>query len=146
MKLRYGIVGAVLILGLAAGGIATAIGGGETGSDGPSDTATPSEGFVGLTISKATARAEDEGRPWRIGRQDDQAFVNTDDLVPGRVTFEIDDGTVTSAIIEQPNTDSPGAMPSPRIPPKPAQVVAGELAAGRAAHTANDLVQATSDR
>ncbi|MCH8900396.1 MAG: hypothetical protein IH942_07905 [Acidobacteria bacterium] len=30
MKLRYGIVGAVLILGLAAGGIATVIGGGES--------------------------------------------------------------------------------------------------------------------
>ncbi|MEE8485111.1 MAG: hypothetical protein V3S38_00950 [Acidimicrobiia bacterium] len=33
MKLRYGIAGAVLILGLAAGGIAAAIGDGETGSD-----------------------------------------------------------------------------------------------------------------
>ena len=107
MKLRYGIVGAVLILGLAAGGIATAIGGGETGSDGPSNTATPSEGFVGLTLPEATARAETEGRPWRIARQDDQVFVNTDDLVPGRVTFEIDDGTVTSAVIEEPSTDSP---------------------------------------
>ena len=77
-------------------------------SDGPTDTPTQSESFVGLTISEAAARAEDEGRPWRIGRQDDQSFVLTDDLVPGRVTFEIDDGTVTSAIIEQPNTDSPG--------------------------------------
>ena len=107
MKLRYGIVGAVLILGLAAGGIANAIGGGEAGSDGPSDAATPSEGFVGSTLSKATARADDEGRPWRIGRQDDEWLVLTDDLVPRRVTFEIDDGTVTGAIIEQPNTDSP---------------------------------------
>jgi len=77
-------------------------------SDGPTDTPTQSESFVGLTISEATALAEDEGRPWRIGRQDDQSFVLTDDLVPARVTFEIDDGTVTSAIIEQPNTDSPG--------------------------------------
>ena len=106
MKLRYGIAGAVLILGLAVGGIATAIATGETGSDGPTDT--QSESFVGLTAPEATALAEDEGRPWRISRQDDEAFVLTDDLVPGRVTFEIDDGTVTSAIIEQPNTDSPG--------------------------------------
>ncbi len=108
MKLRYGIAGAVLILGLAAGGIAAAVGDGATGSDGPTDTPTQSENFVGLTVSAATARAEDEGRPWRIGRQDDESFALTDDLVPGRVTFEIDDGIVTSAIIEQPNTDSPG--------------------------------------
>ena len=96
MKLRYGVAGAVLILALVVGGIATAIGGGETGSDGPTDTATQSESFVGLTIPEATALAEDEGQPWRIGRQDDEAFVLTDDLVPGRVTFEIDDGTVTT--------------------------------------------------
>ncbi len=108
MQLRYGIAGAVLILGLAVGGIATAIGDGETGSDDPTDTATQSENFVGLTLAEATARAEDEDRRWRIGRQDDESLVLTDDLVPGRVTFEIDNGTVTAAIIEQPNTDSPG--------------------------------------
>ncbi len=77
-------------------------------SGGPTDTATEGESFVGLATSEATALAEAEGRPWRIGRQDDQAFVLIDDLVPGRVTFEIDNGTVTSAIVEQPNTDSPG--------------------------------------
>ena len=105
MKLRNGIAGAVLILALAVGGIATAIATGETGRDGPTDT--QSENFVGLTTPEATALAEDEGRPWRIGRQDDEAFVLTDDLVPVRVTFEIDDETVTSAIIEQPSTPSP---------------------------------------
>ncbi len=108
MKLGYGVAGAVLILALAVGGIAIAIGGGEAGSDGPTDTPSQSESFVGLSISEAAALAEDEGRPWRIGRQDDEGFVLTDDLVPGRVTFEIDDGIVTSAIIEQPSTDSPG--------------------------------------
>ena len=108
MKLRYGIAGAVLILAVAAGGIATAIGDGETGSDRPTDNTTQDGSFVGLTLPEATSLAEDEGRPWRIGRQDDEPFVLTDDLVPGRVTFDIDNGTVTSAIIEQPNTDSPG--------------------------------------
>ncbi len=106
MKLRYGVAGAVLILALAVG-IAIAIGGDEEGSHGPTDTATQSESFVGLTTSEATALAKDEGRAWRIGRQDDEAFVLTDDLVPGRVTFEIDDGTVTSAFIERPSTPSP---------------------------------------
>ncbi len=107
MKHRYGVAGAVLILALAVGGIATATGGGEAGSDGPPETATQGDSFVGLTIPEATALAEDEGRPWRISRQDDVAFVLTDDLVPGRVTFEIDDGTVTSAFIERPSTPSP---------------------------------------
>ena len=107
MKLRYGMAGAVLILGLAAGGIATAIGDGEAGNDGPTETSSQTEGFVGLTASEAAALAEDEGRPWRIGRQDDEALVLTDDLVPGRVTFEIDGGKVTSAVIEQPNTAPP---------------------------------------
>ncbi len=103
MQLRYGIAGAVLILGLAVGGIATALVGGEGGDDGLTDTPTQSESFVGLTLSEATALAEDEARPWRIGRQDDEPFALTDDLVPGRVTFEIDDGTVTSSTIESPS-------------------------------------------
>ena len=51
---------------------------------------------MGLTVSEAAALAEAEGRAWRIGRQDDAAFVLTDDPVAGRVTFEIDDGTVTT--------------------------------------------------
>jgi hypothetical protein len=80
--------------------------GGEGGDDGLNETAVQGEAFVGLTISEATALAEDEGRPWRIGRQDDEGFVLTDDLVPGRVTFEIGDGTVTSATIENPSVPS----------------------------------------
>ncbi len=108
MKLKYGVAGAVLILGLAVGGIATAMVGGEGGDNGLNETAVQGEPFVGLTVSEATALAEDESRPWRIRRRDDESFALTDDLVPGRVTFEIDDGTVTSATIEQPNTDSPG--------------------------------------
>lgn len=105
MKLRYGVAGVVLILALAVGGITTAIATDGAGSDGPTDT--QGESFEGLTTPDATALAEDEGRPWRVSRQDDETFVLTDDLVPGRVTFEIDDGTVTSASIEQPNTTSP---------------------------------------
>jgi hypothetical protein len=108
MKLRYGVAGAVLILGLAAGGIATAIGDGEAGSDGPANTAPQTETFLGLTLAEATALAEDAGIPWRLGRQDGEALALTDDLVPGRVTFAIDDGTVTSAEIEQSDTESPG--------------------------------------
>lgn len=106
MKLRYGLVGAILILGLAIGGIATAFGDGSADSGGPNDTPTQGQGFVGMKISAATDLADDEDRPWRIGRQDDESFALTDDLVPGRVTFEIDDGIVTAASIEQPNMPS----------------------------------------
>ncbi len=105
MRLRYGIAGAVLIL-VAVGGIAIAMAGGEGGDDGLNETAVQGEAFVGLTISEATALADDEGRAWRVGRQDDEVFVLTDDLVPGRVTFEIDDGTVTSATMESPSVPS----------------------------------------
>ena len=105
MRLRYGIAGAVLIL-VAVGGIAIAMAGGEGGDDGLNETAVQGEAFVGLTISEATALADDEGRAWRVGRQDDEVFVLTDDLVPGRVTFEIDEGTVTSATIETSNVPS----------------------------------------
>ncbi len=105
MRARYGIAGAVLIL-VAVGGIAIAMAGGEGGDDGLNETAVQGEAFVGLTISEATALADDEGRAWRVGRQDDEVFVLTDDLVPGRVTFEIDNGTVTSATIESPSVPS----------------------------------------
>ena len=105
MRLRYGIAGAVLIL-VAVGGIAIAMAGGEGGDDGLNETAVQGEAFVGLTISEAAALADDEGRAWRVGRQDDEVFVLTDDLVPGRVTFEIDNGTVTSATIETPSVPS----------------------------------------
>ena len=51
--------------------------------------------------------ADGENRPWRVAREDGESFALTDDLVPGRVTFEVDGGTVTAAAIEQPNTDPP---------------------------------------
>jgi hypothetical protein len=53
--------------------------------------------FVGLRKRAAIDKAEREGRPWRIGREDDQQFGVTQDYVENRVTFEIDDGSVTTA-------------------------------------------------
>jgi hypothetical protein len=111
------VVAAVVALALTIGGVAVAGDDGrgddgETrptnqGNDLPSDGPTGSETFVGLSVEDVVTRAENEGRLWRIARQDDEGFVLTDDLVPGRVTFEVDAGTITSAVIEQPNTDSP---------------------------------------
>ena len=55
------------------------------------------ESFVGLKKQAAIAKAENEGRVWRIGREDDEQFALTQDYIESRVTFEIDDGTVTKA-------------------------------------------------
>jgi hypothetical protein len=55
--------------------------------------------FVGLSKRAAVAKAEADGRPWRIGREDDERFLLTQDLVENRVTFEIDDGEVTAATL-----------------------------------------------
>lgn len=70
------------------------------------DTTTPgtttpgsetADAFVGLKKQAAISKAEREGRPWRIGREDDEQFALTQDYIENRVTFEIDDGTVTKA-------------------------------------------------
>ena len=53
--------------------------------------------FVGLSQDEATAIADENLVPWRIGRIDDDALALTEDFNPGRLTFEIDDGVVTSA-------------------------------------------------
>jgi hypothetical protein len=55
------------------------------------------DAFVGMTKQAAIRKAEREGRPWRIGREDDEQFALTQDYIENRVTFEIDDGTVTKA-------------------------------------------------
>jgi len=64
------------------------------------DTAAFPWEWYDLPIDDATAKAEDEGRAWRIAREDDTEFDLTDDLVEGRVTFEVDDGRVTWAAVE----------------------------------------------
>ncbi len=132
MKLRYGIV-AVLLVVFAAIGTTAALDDGDESQPALSDTAAegtttspdepnvdqPPDGsdadvgsvdgvedFAALTVSEATSKADRDGRPWRIARQDDELFVLTDDLVPGRVTFRVDDGIVTSFVIEQANQET----------------------------------------
>ena len=53
--------------------------------------------YVGLTKAAAIAKAKDQGRPYRITREDDELFPGTLDYNPDRVQFEIDDGKVTTA-------------------------------------------------
>jgi len=65
----------------------------------PADSEVTMEWF-GHSEDEATAKATDEGREWRIARTDGETFPLTDDFVPGRVTFDIDDGTITFARME----------------------------------------------
>lgn len=53
--------------------------------------------FVGLTQDEAIATAQENLIAWRIARIDDEFLPLTDDFNPGRITFQIDDGVVTSA-------------------------------------------------
>ena len=57
----------------------------------------PRGAYVGLTKQAAIAKAEADGRPWRLGREDGESFMLTQDYNPERVTFEIDDGKITKA-------------------------------------------------
>jgi hypothetical protein len=74
---------------------------GAAGADGPDleETSAVDE-FVGLGFDEAVGLAEAQERPWRIGRDGDEVMAVTDDLVVGRVTFEIDDGRVAAVTIE----------------------------------------------
>ncbi len=98
----------------------TAPGEGEPGDGGTDDTAAPpaddpdgddtsedemdddglatADSYVGLTIDEATAKADGEGRQWRIGREDGERFFLTEDFVETRLTFEVDDGIVTVVV------------------------------------------------
>ncbi len=65
--------------------------------------------FITLTRDTAIQLAVDQGRLWRISRQDDEFFAHDAQLLVGRVTFEIDDGEVTSASIERDTPPDSGS-------------------------------------
>ncbi|MGI9614377.1 MAG: hypothetical protein ACR2QO_15810 [Acidimicrobiales bacterium] len=66
--------------------------------EGPADGLSPPGAFVGLALGDAQAKANGEGRPWRIGRLDDESYALTADYNPERVTFDVDGGVVTKAV------------------------------------------------
>lgn len=122
---RITVIGLLLVTLLIAGGIAAAGGVGDDGTD----TAAGSideQAFIGLTLGEATTLAAEHDRLWRISRQDATDFAVTADLMPGRVTFEVDAGVVTAAIIERPNTDPPNLVP-PEDPARARLIAAGLL-------------------
>jgi hypothetical protein len=103
---RPRVAGAVIASATVLALALVACGGGSDDSDGASrdGRATTSAGdaaaaYVGLTKQAAEAKADRDDRPWRIGREDDEQFALTQDFIEDRVTFEIDDGKVTTATL-----------------------------------------------
>lgn len=127
MKLRFTISAAVLLAALVVTGFAAAGGDGDEAAEGPAGPATQQERFVGLTLDEAAALAETEGRVWRVAREDTTDFALTGDLNPGRVTFEVDDGIVTSAQIERLTTGRPGGDAVIQDPARAELIAAGVL-------------------
>lgn len=122
MRIKYAALAVTLASALTLGGVALATAGSNgidgdataqamdstepAASDGPDAGITDIAGnFVGLSKADAITRAEAEDRPWRIAIEEGEALTLTSDLNPGRVTFEIENGIVTEATIEAPNTD-----------------------------------------
>ena len=122
MRIKYAALAVTLASALTLGGVALATAGSNgidgdattqamdstepAASDGPDAGITDIAGnFVGLSKADAITRAEAEERPWRIAIEEGEALTLTSDLNPGRVTFEIENGIVTEATIEAPNTD-----------------------------------------
>lgn len=54
--------------------------------------------YLGLTLEDAEALAAVEGRPFRIGRLDEEYYALTEDFVPQRVTVEVEVGIVVAAV------------------------------------------------
>jgi hypothetical protein len=53
--------------------------------------------FVSLSKQAAIAKAEAEGRPWRISSENGESFPATLDYNPDRVNFDINQNRVTAA-------------------------------------------------
>ena len=53
--------------------------------------------YVGLSKQAAIAKAEAEGRPWRISSENGESFPGTLDYNPERVSFDINENRVTAA-------------------------------------------------
>jgi hypothetical protein len=53
--------------------------------------------FVSLSKQAAIAKAEAEGRPWRISSENGESFPATLDYNPERVSFDINENRVTAA-------------------------------------------------
>lgn len=61
--------------------------------------------YLGLSVDEAQAQAEVDGRQFRVGEEDGEAYMLTEDYVLGRVTATVTGGTITEVVVEA--TDGP---------------------------------------
>ena len=71
----------------------------------PSTTADPAEyrsagNFLGLPVEEAGTRAEEQGRLWRIIKEDGVDLAVTADYSEDRLNFTVDDGVVVAAVTD----------------------------------------------
>ena len=103
-------------IGLAVALLATACGSDEredeviVAGDAQEDGSIEASDLIGLDTEEAIVLAERNDQPWRVARDDDEHFVLTDDLVAGRITFEIDAGVITAAEFEAANLAPPDSV------------------------------------
>ena len=56
--------------------------------------------YLGLTEAEVEEQAAIDGRPWRVGAEDGEQYMLTEDYVLGRVTVTLEGGVVTEAVVE----------------------------------------------
>ena len=97
---------ACVVVGILAAAGVTACGDGSDNSVSARDqtretttTEAPSTApeYVSLSKQAAIAKAESEGRPWRISSENGESFPATLDYNPERVNFDINQNRVTAA-------------------------------------------------
>ena len=121
MNTRYVAIAAVAVAG--AIGLAACGGGADQPASAPSSPSAPAPAepildagqaggtvlagqaldggqLVGMPLDVAISWVEEQGRQWRVGREDGVDLALTADFVLDRVTFTVEDGVVTAATIE----------------------------------------------
>ncbi|GIU88366.1 MAG: hypothetical protein KatS3mg009_2881 [Acidimicrobiia bacterium] len=102
---RRAAAAGVSVLALAGCGDDDPTDRGEEATTGPSSTPSTVDGgaqdapgdldaYVGLAVEEAGARADAEGRPWRVVKEDGEDLPVTLDYVPERLDFEVEGGVV----------------------------------------------------
>ena len=101
MFTRNAVVATLMVVAMAM--LAAACGGAgaemaaepPTTVDGADDRS--STGFLGLSTEEAAARADEQGRPWRVIREDGVDLAVTADYSGDRLNFTVENGVVVAA-------------------------------------------------
>jgi len=74
----------------------------------PGEQNRESASFAGLSVEEAAAKANEQGRAWRIIREDGVDLVVTDDYSEDRLNFSVEDGMVVAATTDAEMAGAPG--------------------------------------